>query len=151
MPCPLPYPTPYTPRAATDTVLYDIVQAELAPFLAAARAAEVALPPYVEAELRAFLRCGVLACGFGRARCEACGFDRLVPFSCKRRGVCASCGGRRDEARRAAVLAAQKHPIGDEHVQVRVEVERAAKALHKGLAGPQGGRIAARRCERCKE
>jgi hypothetical protein len=95
MPCPLPCPSPYTPRAATDTVLYDIVRAELEPFLAAARAAEVALPPYVEAELRAFLRCGVLACGFGRARCEACGFDRLVPFSCKRRGVCSSCGGRR--------------------------------------------------------
>jgi hypothetical protein len=95
MPCPLPCPSPYVPRAASDTVLYDVVQAELAPFLAAARAAEVALPPYVEAELRAFLRCGVLACGFGRARCQACGFDRLVPFSCKRRGVCASCGGRR--------------------------------------------------------
>jgi len=95
MPCPLPCPSPYTPRAATDTVLYDIVRAELEPFFAAARAAEVTLPPYVEAELRAFLRCGVLACGFGRARCEACGFDRLVPFSCKRRGVCASCGGRR--------------------------------------------------------
>ena len=95
MPCPRNAPSPYVPRAATDTVLYDIVQAELAPFLAAARAAEVALPPYVEAELRAFLRCGVLACGFGRARCVACGFDRLVPFSCKRRGVCASCGGRR--------------------------------------------------------
>ena len=95
MPCSLPCPSPYTPRAATDTVLYDIVRAELEPFFAAARAAEVTLPPYVEAELRAFLRCGVLACGFGRARCQACGFDRLVPFSCKRRGVCASCGGRR--------------------------------------------------------
>jgi hypothetical protein len=71
MPCPRNAPSPYVPRAATDTVLHDIVQAELAPFLAAARAAEVALPPYVEAELRAFLRCGVLACGFGRARCVA--------------------------------------------------------------------------------
>ncbi len=93
MPCPLPCPSPYVPRAASDTVLYDVVQAELAPFLAAARAAEVALPPYVEAELRAFLRCGVLACGFGRARCQACGFDRLVPFSCKRRGCARRAAG----------------------------------------------------------
>ena len=85
----------YHPRDATESVLHGVVQAELEPFLAAARAAEVALPPCVEAELRAFLRCGVLACGFGRARCVACGFDRLVPFSCKRRGVCSSCGGRR--------------------------------------------------------
>ncbi|MCP4308375.1 MAG: transposase, partial [bacterium] len=27
--------------------------------------------------------------------CDACGHDRLVPFSCKRRGFCPSCGGRR--------------------------------------------------------
>ena len=76
----------YQPRDAAASVLYGVVQAELEPFLAAARAAEVVLPLYVEAELRAFLRCGVLACGFGRARCVACGFDRLVPFSCKKRG-----------------------------------------------------------------
>ncbi len=31
----------------------------------------------------------------GGHRCVACGFDRLVPFSCKGRGVCSSCGGRR--------------------------------------------------------
>ena len=91
-PCHVPM---YRPRAATESVLYGVVQAELEPFLAAAHAAEVALPAYVEAELRAFLRCGVPACGFGRARSVACGFDRLVPFSCERRGVCSACGGRR--------------------------------------------------------
>ena len=33
--------------------------------------------------------------GFLRVHCDACGFDRLVPFACKRRGFCPSCGGRR--------------------------------------------------------
>ncbi len=56
----------YRPCAATESVLYGVVQAELEPFLAAARAAGVALPRYVETGLPAFLRCGVLACGFGR-------------------------------------------------------------------------------------
>ena len=30
-----------------------------------------------------------------RARCAGCGRDKLVAFSCKKRGVCPSCGGRR--------------------------------------------------------
>ncbi|MBU1433289.1 transposase zinc-binding domain-containing protein [Myxococcota bacterium] len=39
--------------------------------------------------------CGVLSEGFLMARCDACGHDRLVAFSCKGRGMCSSCGGRR--------------------------------------------------------
>ena len=53
------------------------------------------LPPFVEREFRTFLGCGVLARGFARVRCAACAFERLVPFSCKGRGFCPSCGGRR--------------------------------------------------------
>jgi len=52
------------------------------------------LPRYVVAEFEAFVRCGVLACGFMRARCAGCGHDRLVAFSCKHRGgVRAAAGG----------------------------------------------------------
>src|SRR5438876_4624031 len=40
-------------------------------------------------------RLRVLARGFARVRCDACRFERLVPFSCKTRAVCPSCGGRR--------------------------------------------------------
>ncbi len=53
------------------------------------------LPRFVEDELRAFLRCGVLAHGFARVRCSACGHGMLLAFSCKRRAVCPSCTGRR--------------------------------------------------------
>lgn len=53
------------------------------------------MPRHVERELRNYLGCGVLAHGFVRVRCEDCGFDRLVAFSCKGRAVCPSCRGRR--------------------------------------------------------
>jgi hypothetical protein len=53
------------------------------------------LPKFVEQELREFLRCGVLPHGFARLRCGDCAFERLVRFSCKGRGFCPSCGGRR--------------------------------------------------------
>jgi hypothetical protein len=53
------------------------------------------VPRFVERELRGYLACWILAHGFVRVRCEACGHDRLVAFSCKGRGFCPSGGGRR--------------------------------------------------------
>jgi hypothetical protein len=85
----------YTPRLPEQTLLHRVVREQLEPFLARARAREHPAPHFVAQELRAFLRCGILAHGFLRLRCDDCGHDRLVPFSCKRRGFCPSCGGRR--------------------------------------------------------
>jgi hypothetical protein len=45
------------------------------------------LPRFIEEEFRGFLRCGFLAGGFARFHCARCRLDRLVPFSCKRRGI----------------------------------------------------------------
>ena len=53
------------------------------------------LPRFVTRELERALTCGVLAHGFARLRCTQCGQDELVAFSCKGRGFCPSCGGRR--------------------------------------------------------
>ena len=55
------------------------------------------LPQFVKDEFEAFLECGILAQGFLRLRCADCGHDKLVAFSCKRRGFCPSCGARRME------------------------------------------------------
>ncbi len=86
----------YRPRRPTETVLYGIVREHLETFLAHARESyDAPLPRYVEEELRGYLRCGVFAHGFVRAHCDACGHDLLVAFSCKGRGVCPSCAGRR--------------------------------------------------------
>jgi hypothetical protein len=42
-----------------------------------------------------YLQCGIFAHGFARARCDDCGHDYFVAFSCKGRGVCPSCNTRR--------------------------------------------------------
>jgi hypothetical protein len=59
---------------------------------------------FVKREFQRFVRCGVLAHGFARFRCAACGTDRLVAFSCKGRGFCPSCGGRRMTERAAHLI-----------------------------------------------
>jgi hypothetical protein len=53
------------------------------------------LPRFIKEEFDAFLECGILAHGFLRLRCGDCGRDKLLAFSCKRRGFCPSCGARR--------------------------------------------------------
>lgn len=77
-------------------MLYRVVRSHVATFLAHAEESYSAPPPrYVREELMGYLRCGVFAHGFTRARCDACVHELLVAFSCKARGVCPSCAGRR--------------------------------------------------------
>ena len=91
------------------------MQQHAATFIAQTEAAADAdLPQFVKDEFDAFLECGVLAHGFLRLRCGECGHDKLVAFSCKRRGFCPSCGARR-MAQTAAHLVDHVIP----HVPVR--------------------------------
>ena len=85
----------YVPRNPEATVLYGVVAGHLETFLSRQRERDRVVPRFVELELRTFLDCGILARGFLRVHCDACGLDRVVPYSCKRRGFCPSCGGRR--------------------------------------------------------
>jgi len=59
------------------------------------------LPKFVEREFDAFLNCRGPLSGFAWLYCEPCDHHRLVLFSCKTRGFCPSCAGRR-MAERAA-------------------------------------------------
>ena len=89
-------PSPdYVRREPEKSVLYQTVANHLNTFLATVEMEGKRLPFHVTEEFEAFLRCGVLAYGFLRLRCEGCKHERLVAFSCKKRGVCSSCGGRR--------------------------------------------------------
>jgi hypothetical protein len=85
----------YSRRRPEESALYGAVAQELETFLARAHARERPVPRFVERELRGLLRCGILAYGFVRVHCDDCGLDRVVAFSCKGRGFCPSCGGRR--------------------------------------------------------
>ena len=52
------------------------------------------LPQYVVSEFKALTECGDPAYGFTRIRCPSCASDLVLPFSCKGRTFCPSCGGR---------------------------------------------------------
>jgi hypothetical protein len=61
----------YLPRRPTETVLYGLVREHLESFLSHAREHyDGGLPPYVESELRAYLKCSIFSEGFSRAHCE---------------------------------------------------------------------------------
>lgn len=86
----------YQRRRPERTLLYHLVQAHLATWLALQDdAAGRSAPALVEREFRRYLDCGILAHGFARARCADCGHDFIVAYSCKGRGVCPSCTTRR--------------------------------------------------------
>lgn len=86
----------YERRRPEESVLYRLVQEQLETFLAQVEAETGAsLPEFIEEESDAFLKCGILVHGFLRLRCAKCAHEKLVAFSCKRRGFCTSCGARR--------------------------------------------------------
>ena len=53
------------------------------------------LPDFVRHPFERFLTCGILEHGCLHLQCRECGHSQLVAFSCKGRGVCNSCAGRR--------------------------------------------------------
>jgi len=101
----------YIPRDPSQTVLYTAVADHLETFLASLDADPDArgLPAYVQRELYDYLQCGVLTHGFLRLGCDTCHQELLLAFSCKRRGFCPSCAGRR-MAQTAAHLVEQVIP-----------------------------------------
>jgi len=77
------------------TLLYQVVQEYWPEFQAELARQGKYLPAYVTREFDAYLKCGRLEHGFLRVRCGTCHDEKLVAFSCKKRGFCPSCGARR--------------------------------------------------------
>ncbi|MGP5761547.1 transposase [Pseudomonas aeruginosa] len=96
----LPFATPaqlpkYQRHIPESTLLHQLVRDGYPAFVEHLAREERTLPGHVRKEFDEFLRCGRLEYGFLRVRCEQCHAERLVAFSCKRRGFCPSCGVRR--------------------------------------------------------
>ena len=68
------------------TLLYRLVEEYYPAFEAQWAAEGKAFPGYVRREFEDYLQCGQLESGFLRVRCGTCHAERLVAFSCKRRG-----------------------------------------------------------------
>jgi hypothetical protein len=87
----------YRRRRPETTALYEVVRDNLETLYGAIDdgALDVRLPKHAKKELEAYLDCGLLCRGFARLRCASCEHSQLVAFSCKGRGFCPSCLGRR--------------------------------------------------------
>ena len=88
----------YRRRQPERSTVYQVMQGHLETWLAGCRQADgegLPVAGYIEEDFRKYLACGILANGFARARCAGCGYDFLIAFSCKGRGICPSCNTRR--------------------------------------------------------
>jgi ribosomal protein S27E len=88
-------PGGYSRHRPESTLLYQIVERHYPEFLETLAATGRSLPRHVQREFEEYLKCGRLEHGFLRVVCEGCHAEKLVAFSCKRRGFCPSCGARR--------------------------------------------------------
>jgi hypothetical protein len=82
----------YERHRLEESCLYRLVERHYPAFVAHLAEQGKSLPVYVEKEFEAYLKCGRLEHGFLGVRCESCHFERLVAFSCKKRGFCPGCG-----------------------------------------------------------
>jgi len=89
----------YERRRPERTVLYQVVQENLETLYAAVEAgfATASLPEFVRNEFEQFLDCGLLCKGAALLVCdsEGCSGTQVVALSCKGRGFCPTCLGRR--------------------------------------------------------
>jgi ribosomal protein S27E len=99
----------YERHRPEQTLLYQLVEAHYPALVEQLAQQGKSLPEHVHREFEAYLKCGRLEHGFLRVRCDKCHFERLVAFSCKKRGFCPSCGARR-MAETAALLADEVFP-----------------------------------------
>ncbi|MEE8059514.1 MAG: transposase [Pseudomonadales bacterium] len=85
----------YTRHKPEETLLYQIIERYWPEFQLHLSERGSFLPYHVTREYEQFLLCGRLEQGFFRIACETCHLEKLLAFSCKKRGFCPSCGARR--------------------------------------------------------
>ena len=85
----------YKRHRPEQTLLYQLVEQYYPDFLEYLSHQGKTLPLHVDKEFAEFLKCGRFEHGFLRVVCDDCKHEKLVAFSCKRRGFCPICGARR--------------------------------------------------------
>ena len=76
----------YERHRPEQTPLFALVDEHFPRFLQRLDAEGVSLPQFVKEEFEAYLKCGRLEYGFLRVKRDTCRHEKLVAFSCKRRG-----------------------------------------------------------------
>lgn len=85
----------YRRRQPENTLFYQIIKKHYSSFKSHLEEQGTILPCHVQREFEDFSKCGLLTYGFLRVRCQDCHHERLIAFSCKRRGFCPSCCAKR--------------------------------------------------------
>lgn len=87
----------YKRHEPEQTILYKVLEEHAQTFFAmiAGDPDRKNLPTFIKHEFDKFLSCGILSKGFVRLKCDDCSHSIIVAFSCKCRGFCPSCAGRR--------------------------------------------------------
>lgn len=87
----------YSRRRVESSALYQVVRDHVETFYQAVEDgfASAPLPQFVRNEFERFLACGVLCRGAALLVCEDCPETKVIALSCKGRGFCPSCLGRR--------------------------------------------------------
>ena len=88
----------YVPRNPRLSTLYGIVAEHRAGYFEAVESKTGKSPRgFVKREFDNYLECGIYEHGMMRTQCSdsSCGHEHVVAMSCKGRGFCPSCGGRR--------------------------------------------------------
>jgi len=90
----------YKQRSPKGSVLYQTVKENFPKFLVRLQQSDdpdtkAKLPIHIESEFFEYLKCGILEHGFIKMSCTECQDTLFVPLSCKRRGFCPSCIGKR--------------------------------------------------------
>ena len=94
----------YQRRKPEETALHRALHGNLGGFIRSVEQAGREVPRFVLRDLDAYLRCGELNHGFVRVVCGTCQHNHLVAFSCKGRGFCPTCAGRRTASRAAHLV-----------------------------------------------
>jgi hypothetical protein len=104
--------TRYRPRQPRASHVWQVVRDHAAnlPGLSAEAAAAI----------EAFLDCGDLHAGFTRLYCPDCGHEFLLAFSCKQRGLCATCHQRRTLVEGAFIAEEICAPVPHRHLVLTV-------------------------------
>jgi hypothetical protein len=103
-------PEKYQRRRPELTPCFKIVNEHMDSFVQARESENRPLPQYVIDEFEAFIKCGIPAYGFLRLKCSCCAEEKIVAFSCKKRGFCPSCCAKR-QAETAAHLVDNVLPL----------------------------------------
>ena len=87
----------YARRQPEKSDLYKIVSKSFQSFFRDRREEGRYFPEYIHKEFESYLKCGILSYGFVRLKCQniECSKEKVVAFSCKKRGFCPSCASKR--------------------------------------------------------